>query len=200
MEHPPEPTDERLTHIDERLADWRPGEVDRPAEGYREAAVSLVLRAGAELDLLLIRRAESERDPWSGQMALPGGRRDATDESLLHTAIRETREETALELQTRSRVLGRLDTVTTVNERLPKLSVMPIVFGVTAGVEATANSAEVSAVHWVPLSRLTDPVTHATTTVLLPTGPRDFPCFRVNGEVVWGMTHRILTSFLARLS
>ena len=34
-----------------------------------EAAVSLIIRASAELDVLLIKRAESEQDPWSGHIA-----------------------------------------------------------------------------------------------------------------------------------
>ena len=41
-----------------------------------QAAVSVVLRSAVGLDLLLIKRAHFDRDPWSGHMALPGGRRD----------------------------------------------------------------------------------------------------------------------------
>ena len=66
------------------------------AEGAR-ASVAAILREGPErrAELLLIRRAEHPRDPWSGHMAFPGGRRDEGDRDLLHTAVREGREEVA---------------------------------------------------------------------------------------------------------
>jgi 8-oxo-dGTP pyrophosphatase MutT (NUDIX family) len=188
----PSPTSRtRLTEIAARLSDWKPGEVGAPPEGYGEAAVSIVLRATEGVDLLLIRRSKSERDPWSGHMALPGGRRDATDTSLLHTAIRETREETAVELEDAT-ILGRLALVSPTSERLPKLSVTPIVFGIEGPAEACVNSHEIGAVHWASLEELQDPTSRETTTILLPDGPRDFPCFRLDGQIVWGLTHRIL--------
>ena len=46
------------------------------AEGRTHAAVSMVLREGEELSVLMIKRAVRKSDPWSGQMALPGGRKD----------------------------------------------------------------------------------------------------------------------------
>ena len=70
-----------------------------PPEGERTAAVAVVLRPGTDSpEVLLIERTRVEGDPWSGQMALPGGRRDAADRSLLETAVRETREETGVAL------------------------------------------------------------------------------------------------------
>lgn len=188
----------RLTAIGARLPDWIPGKVLAPPEGYREAAVSLVFRTSPGLELLLIRRSTSERDPWSGQMALPGGRREETDESLLHTAMRETLEETGLVLDEAS-VLGRLDIVAPLSELLPKLSVTPVVFGIEGTADACANSHEVAAVHWASLDELQDPASRETTTILLPDGPREFPCFRLDGQIVWGLTHRILDRLVRRL-
>jgi 8-oxo-dGTP pyrophosphatase MutT (NUDIX family) len=193
---PPSPeARDHLTTIAANLPAWIPEEVPAPPEGYAEAAVSIVLRASDRVDLLLIRRSKSEQDPWSGHMALPGGRRDATDHSLLHTAIRETREETAFELE-HATVLGRLATVAPVSDRLPKLSVTPIVFGIECEAEAVVNSHEIAAVHWASLDELRDPASRETTTILLPDGPRDFPCFRLDGQIVWGLTHRILDRFV----
>ena len=77
------------------------------AEQNHAAAVALVLRQAPALELLLIKRSSSEDDPWSGQMALPGGRRDPADAGLQHTAIRETHEEVGLDLRAhRSPMLG----------------------------------------------------------------------------------------------
>jgi len=201
MSHSSSPeTDHRLGAIGANLPNWIAEDVLPPAEGVREAAVSLVVRAsnGRGLDMLLIKRATSERDPWSGHMALPGGRREETDATLLETAVRETWEETALDL-TGAVVLGRLELVAPLSARLPKVSVTPIVFGVEGEAEASANSHEVAAVHWVGLDELRNPTSRESTTILLPDGPKNFPCFRLDGQIVWGLTHRILDRFLNHL-
>jgi len=47
------------------------------------AAVALVLLEGPQgLELVLIKRAERGDDPWSGQIALPGGRYEVGDRDL----------------------------------------------------------------------------------------------------------------------
>jgi len=135
----------QIERIEGSLPDWSRDSEPEPPEGYREAAVSLVLRAVDQVELLLIRRSKSDRDPWSGHMALPGGRRESGDPSLLYTAMRETLEETAVELAT-SEVLGTLELVAPSSERLPRLSVVPFVFGREDPVEAIVNSYEVASV------------------------------------------------------
>src|SRR5258706_3496876 len=80
-------------------------------EGVRRAAVALIFRLGENdmLELLFIKRAEYEGDPWSGQIAFPGGRAEARDASLEETAIRETREETWIGLAREWTIVGMLD-------------------------------------------------------------------------------------------
>jgi len=158
--------------------------------------VSVVLRGNDRLELLLIKRARSDRDPWSGHMALPGGRRDPEDGTLLETAMRETLEETGLDLGGDGKHLGRLEVVRPSSRRLPLLVVAPFVFGVRADATARVASREVDEIHWVTLDHLRDPETGGSVDIPLPGGTRAFPCFRVNGEIVWGLTYRILTGFL----
>jgi 8-oxo-dGTP pyrophosphatase MutT (NUDIX family) len=170
------------------------------SEDGPQAAVSLILRNGRELEVLLIRRAESEGDPWSGQMALPGGRWDPGDENLLATAIRETREETGVRLDQEGIVLGKLESITPNSTRLPPIFIFPFVFGVEAGTSAVVASPEVDEVLWTPLSHFSNP--DASGTVEIRHGEEDariFPCLRVEDRVVWGLTYRILTGFLKRL-
>lgn len=166
-----------------------------PRDGYTEAAVSVILRTSSELELLLIKRAESERDPWSGHVALPGGRRDPEDASLAQTAIRETSEETGVELSSSGWPVGRLAQVAPSHPTLPRITITPYVFGVPEEIEATANSVEVDRVLWVSLPVLLDPKTVGTTTIPLPEGQADFPCFWVDGHAIWGLTFRILSEF-----
>lgn len=67
--------------------------------GLHRAAVALIVRPAVDdLAILLIERLKSVSDPWSGHMAFPGGRRDGT-EADLETAIRETAEEVAVDLE-----------------------------------------------------------------------------------------------------
>ncbi len=198
MPHGPLETDPRFWVLSEALASYASDEDDPLLldEAYLQAAVAVVLRARPDLELLLIKRAQSERDPWSGHMALPGGRRDEDDDDLQTTAVRETREETGVDLDLRGRSLGRLDIVAPSSPRLPKLTISPFVFGVPHDVDAAVASGEIEQVFWVPLSRLRDPATRGTIEIPLPGGIRPFPCFEIADEIVWGLTYRILTQFL----
>lgn len=191
-------TDPRFWVLSEALASYA-GDPNDPLvlqDGYLQAAVALVLRANDPLELLLIKRATSERDPWSGHMALPGGRRDEADADLLATARRETLEETGVDLAVEGRPLGRLDEVAPSNPRLPKLTIAPFVFAVGAHTEARVASREVERVCWVNVAELRAPTTRSTVEIPLPGGPRGFPSFHVLGEHVWGLTYRILERFL----
>ena len=191
------PPDVRLQRLARLLSTDRTVAHEPPnVEDCGQAAVSLVLRAAADMELLLIKRAEAEWDPWSGHMALPGGRRDPNDRDLVATAVRETGEETAVDLEASGWRLGRLEPVHPAGQTLPRLMIVPYVFGVPPEITAVVNSPEVDSVMWVDLSTLRDPATLRTTTIHLPEGPTVFPCFRVGEHAVWGLTYRIVAGFL----
>lgn len=181
--------------------DQRGADLDEHAPGDAEsaglqAAVSLVLRAGDQLDFLLVKRATHERDPWSGQMALPGGRWELDDDGLLYTAQRETREETGVDLVSVGTPIGRLNDVTTASPRIPKLRIAAFAFAVPRETEATVASPELDSVHWVPIDLLRAPETASEVKIDYPGHRRRFPSYNVVGEHVWGLTHRILSGFL----
>ncbi|MDE2762136.1 MAG: CoA pyrophosphatase [Gemmatimonadota bacterium] len=175
-----------------------------PDRDRRNAAVALVLRGPPgladppvrECDVLVIRRAESPGDPWSGQMALPGGSLDPVDDGLLAAAIRETREETGLSLEAGWGTLGRIETVRPLGARLPVITIWPFVFRAGPDAAARVASPEVASVHWfsvVELAKAENRGSHPWT----DGGPvRNFPAIRVEGRVIWGLTYRILTLFL----
>jgi 8-oxo-dGTP pyrophosphatase MutT (NUDIX family) len=161
------------------------------------AAVSVIVTSSPD-SVLLIRRAERPGDPWSGHMALPGGRREPADADLLETAVRETREEVGLTLD-RSWLLGTLDDVVPRTPVLPPVAVRPFVFALPGRPGITPNR-EVAAVAWVPLDHLLDPATYHSARIDVRGTPREMPAYRLEETIVWGMTERILTGLLAQLS
>ena len=171
---------------------------DRGEEAGRitgEAAVAMICRATDEMEVLLIRRAVSSNDPWSGHMALPGGRREEDDGTILDTAIRETMEETGVRIHA-DLALGRMPAVSPQTTRIPTVRVTPFVFGVPGDVQATAASAEIDSIYWVGLSELRDPKNQGPVNIPLIGSVREFPAFTLQGQVVWGLTYRILHRFL----
>ena len=189
--------DFRLRRLTRKIA-RHPANVNNPEprEGYAQAAVALVLRAADEVELLLIKRAKSVRDPWSGHVALPGGRRAPADPTLLETAIRETSEETGIELGASGCYLGRLTEASPSNQQLPRITVIPYVFAVPPYLDSRVNSVEVESVIWVSTETLLNPNSTRTTSIQLPEGPVKFPSYRVGEHQIWGLTFRILTEFL----
>ena len=165
-------------------------------EPFWEAAVALILRINAEkqLEVLFIKRAAREGDPWSGQIALPGGRFDATDASLEHTAIRETLEEVQLDLRVHGTILGALDELRPRTPILPPVIVRPFVAIVGADAPV-GGSDEVAATFWVSLDLLFDPASARETDIVVSDQPLRRPAIHFGEHAIWGLTEYILRSF-----
>jgi len=161
----------------------------------REASVAVVLVPDPDA-LLLIRRAEHPRDPWSGQMGLPGGRREPGDADLLATAIRETREEVGLDLHP-ARLLGVLDDLAPTTPVLPPIIVRPHVFALDRAPGELLLSGEVQYVRWAPLTDLVNPAAYRPYSFEYAGRRLSRPGYHLGEDVVWGMTERILTPLLA---
>jgi 8-oxo-dGTP pyrophosphatase MutT (NUDIX family) len=177
---------------------------DRPAEAEDSprAAVAAILREGAEgAEVFFIRRAESPKDPWSGHIAFPGGRHEPEDETLLMTAIRETREEVGLDLS-RSELVARLpDVPAFIRSKRGRLVVTPFVFAMREHATPTLNY-EVAGTLWVPLARLARGEGKGTYAFTWEDRPYELPCYRLapDQHVLWGMTHQMLESMLQALA
>jgi 8-oxo-dGTP pyrophosphatase MutT (NUDIX family) len=190
-----QPLSLRLARLRERLADHRPA-TGGDDESLLWAAVAVVLVPSPDA-VLLIRRAEHPGDPWSGHMALPGGRREEGDAELVDTAIRETFEEVGLTLA-HSDLLGTLDDVVPRTPVLPPIAVRPYVFTLPERPSLTLNP-EVAASRWVYLDHLLHPETYHSVRLEIRGESREFPAYRVDEAIVWGMTERILTALLDQL-
>ena len=192
------PADE-VARVARAIAAHRAVEADAP--GARRAAVALLLRPGAQgLELCFIRRAERTGDPWSGHVAFPGGREEPHDDTLEHTALRETFEETGVDVRAGGRVLGRLDDLAPRSPLLPPVLVRPFVAVVPAGTEVVPNDGEVAGAFWVPLRTLHLPETSRESTVTVRGEPVAVTSFRYEEHVIWGMTERILRQLLGLLT
>lgn len=184
-----------VARLERALAGRAPQLAERD-EPFKEAAVALVLRPRGEddADLLLIRRATREGDPWSGQIGLPGGRFDRRDPSLEHTALRETAEEVGLDLRALGRVLGQLDELRPRTPVLPPIIVRPYVC-VVETVPELVLSDEVAEARWVRTSELFRPATKLETTVHVRDLRMRVPTYTLGDFMIWGMTERILATF-----
>lgn len=196
----------RLSQLPDALAD-RFGLTNsaQPDRHRKNAAVALVLRPPPgtpdprvdACEVLAIRRADSSRDPWSGQMALPGGSLDTADAGLIEAAVREAREETGLRLDVDGHPLGRIEPMRPLGVRLPVITIWPFVFRAGPAAKARIASPEVASVHWFPVRALDDRSNRDSYAYHDPSlGVRMFPCIRLEGQVIWGLTYRILTQFL----
>ncbi len=166
--------------------------------GVRLAAVAAVFRVLAgEPELLFIKRAIVEHDPWSGHIAFPGGRIEPGDDTLEDTAVRETREELALDLSY-GQLLGRLDDLAPRSRSLPSIIVRPFVAVVASDV-SFVPSREVADTFWVPLSVLRHPDSQAEHVMTINGVRARFPAFRVEEHLVWGLTERIVRQLLTLL-
>jgi 8-oxo-dGTP pyrophosphatase MutT (NUDIX family) len=179
----------------------RPGREISREGNERFAAVAAVFRAGADdhPELLMIKRAEHDGDPWSGHVALPGGRMDPRDRDLEHTAIRETWEETGVDIEREGYVLGRLDDLAPRTPVLPPLVIRPFVAVVPPGVTIVANP-EVADAFWVPMSALRERASWGLGMVdIRNVGPREVDVFRHQDYTVWGLTERVLRDLMSRI-
>ena len=185
----------RVARLRERLATPMGGAGDEDPS-LLWAAVAIILTPQPD-SILLIRRADRSGDPWSGHMALPGGRREPADSELAATAIRETGEEVGVQLRLQD-LLGSLPDVIPRTPVLPPIAVRPFVFLLPERPALRLNP-EVAQASWVPLDYLLRPDTHHPVQLEVAGKSRQVQAYQLENAIVWGMTERILTRFLAEV-
>lgn len=160
--------------------------------GTAFAAVAVLLRRRDDLEVLLMKRAEREDDPWSAQWSFPGGRR-RDGETLLDAACRETEEEVGLAPR-RDGLLGCLPGRSPANR--PGMLVLPFVF-LWDGEDAARPGPEVSEVAWIPIATLLS--ARGVAAVRIRGLEAKMPAFVVRERVVWGFTYRSIGDLLDAL-
>lgn len=185
----------RIEEISARLSAHEPAllNVDRDRHG----AVAMILRPGSRgNEVLFIERTRVDTDPWSGQMAFPGGIVEDEDPDARRAAERETLEEVGIDL-TEATFMGRLDDVQG-RRRAHNIGIVVSGFVYFDGRgQRTVPNYEVADIVWEPLATFMDADSFAYARYA-PAPDERFPGVRVghrDHQIVWGLTRRFLMSF-----
>lgn len=164
------------------------------------ASVALLMKFFSnEYHILFIKRSEHPGDFYSGHIAFPGGKKTKDDKNLVETAVRETNEEVGVDLDTYGKYIGNLDDIKPFNDRGQRLIVTPYIFLLTNNVDLLTNE-EVESFIWIPMSYLKDSE-NMRVRIKERNGEiiEDY-MFEYNGFIIWGMTGRILKTFISETS
>lgn len=147
--------------------------------------------------VVYIRRAHSDRDHHSGQVAFPGGRFEPPDATLERTALREAHEEIGLHPRAVN-VLGRLRSYLTITN----YRVTPVVATIDWPCAFELAHDEVSRVFTIPFDWLSQPDNYELRPrdQVVPGKPVSVVYYRrFDGELLWGATARMTLSLLDAL-
>jgi 8-oxo-dGTP diphosphatase len=161
----------------------------------RGAVAVLLKEETGDLCLLMIRRHESSRDPWSGQMAFPGGHADSQDRTLFDTVARETLEEVGIDIRKQT-FLGCLRNVEPKNA---PMIVAPFIFLVEGDVRPRTSS-EAKEIIWIPMSFLLDRNNVSSTIVPIDGKEIRMGCYEYSSHIIWGMSFRIIREIVSKIT
>ena len=159
------------------------------------ASVAVIFKVNETPRILLIKRAVKEGDPWSGQIAFPGGRVENGDSSFRDTATRETREEMGMDLRRNSRFLGYLGPF---KARRREMMVVPSLFVLTRVTRISPNQ-EVASHRWVPIRVFRADSSRSFYSRDDGGTKVSFSSYAVGDYVIWGLTERIISTLIGYL-
>tara|TARA_B100000767_G_scaffold275489_1_gene312751 strand:+ start:6827 stop:7465 length:639 start_codon:yes stop_codon:yes gene_type:complete len=200
-----------LNNTVERLTSYRAKKSLSRLWVKRSAVAIVIDQANTEqASVLLIKRAENERDPWSGHMAFPGGRYEPVDKNGLATAKREMHEEVGFDIDKLAfdsavsggndgQCIARLSDIKTSKRATPSTMVVtPYIFSVLNKPALMANH-EVADTVWVPLSFFSALQNRSIYELNYNERRIEMPCYRYEGNVIWGITLSMIDEMLRAL-
>lgn len=168
--------------VDEILSSLQ-GRLQSEPDEESHAAVAILIRpTDDDLEFFLVKRAVVDGDPWSGDMAFPGGKRSPSDRDLVETASRETLEETAIDIREKSK-LGYMKPI--FSSVRTNMKVQPVVYLFDEDPEVKLNY-ELTRFIWAPLKDLVESRTEEEVKGWMG------EIYKYDGEVVWGLTFKML--------
>lgn len=177
-----------LELLTERLARYAP---TRLALDYPEASVLVPVTDNSGAPEILFTLRSANLSTHGGQVAFPGGKRDATDPSLAHTALRETHEEIGLPpdqvqlIAPLSQVISRYGILVT-----PYVGVVP------ADHPLTPSPHEIESIFHVPVEYFLEDRRERTDVLPFLDNVYHVPCYRWQGYQIWGLSAVVLVEFL----
>jgi len=163
------------------------------AHGRTEAAVLVPLLGEAADPGIVFTERRHDLRRHAGEISFPGGRRDANDAELLHTALREANEEIGIE-PSEVDLLGALPPIGTF---VTNYKVHPFVGVIPDASRLDPNPDEVATVLQFRASALRDSFRMRR---LVRRGvPIRTPTYLVGEHLIWGATARILGELLRRM-
>jgi len=180
-----------LQQLRQRMAEHNPvdrwqGQVDLKSE----AAVLIGIIESADPEVILTKRSET-LSSHRGEVALPGGKIDHDDASVVAAALRETHEEVGIE-PNQIEVLGQLDAMVT---RFG-VKVSPVVGLVAPNTELVANPAEIDATFSVPLEFFLEDKRVRTDVGMIGDHKVSVPAWEYQGYEIWGVTAVIMVMLM----
>lgn len=164
-----------------------------------QAAVAVLYRHNQNgCEVFFIQRAKKPGDPWSGDMAFPGGRKQIEDATLKDTAIRETWEETGLDLFHHADFKRKLSHQLTRSHRNnTPMIVTPFLFHWQGNDDINLNH-ECDDALWIPLDFFNDDLMRSSLIWKQGHFSLQMPCYRYGEKTVWGLTLRMLDQIRKR--
>jgi len=184
-------------NLEKLLSSRNASEIYREGDFVHASVMMILKESGQGYSLLFIKRPDSDRDPFSGHMAFPGGRMENADKSKLETAIRETYEEVGININTSGRILGSLDDVNPNNPRARNYIVTPYLSVLNEEVTIKPDVREVEKALWVPIHHLIDGRNSQVRIRERDGKEVEDYAYQYEQYIIWGMTGRILHQFLS---
>jgi 8-oxo-dGTP pyrophosphatase MutT (NUDIX family) len=162
-----------------------------------QAAVLVPVYRDAEGELRIVMIVRAPGGPHGSQIAFPGGVREALDESLMSTALREADEEIGLSPAS-VEVVTRLAAVDT---RATGFTITPFLARIAPPRAWRPDHVEVAEVLDIPVAGLLAPGVHGTRLANFPgwPEPREISFYRIGPHELWGATYRIVHPLLPDL-
>ncbi|WP_407412230.1 CoA pyrophosphatase [Acinetobacter sp.] len=152
-----------------------------------QAAVLIAITQEAEPKVLLTRRSVY-LNSHPGEVSFPGGKRDPQDTSNIVVALREAQEETGLN-PFDVELIGDLPMQKARNGMLVK----PVVGFIPPNLDLVPQPTEIDRIFYVSLRKMLEaqPIPYE---VRYQHQSLYFPSFRLENEIIWGLTARMLVS------
>ena len=161
-----------------------------PKHAKKSAVLILMFPLSDIIYITLIKRSV-DGSVHSGQLAFPGGKAEAEDKSIIHTALREANEEVGI-ISKDVKVLGLL---TPLFIPVSNYSIFPILGYLNYYPDFTLSIKEVQEVIEVNIDELFNPKTKSNEFFSGHNYRIQAPCYKIGKNNIWGATAMILSEF-----